>query len=475
MPTSKELKDEGNRFFKEKKFKKALDAYEAALLLSSDDHILLTNRAFAHIKLENYASAVKDSSAAVNMNPNFAKGYYRRGAAYFSLGFFAKAFKDFKYAAQLEPKSVEIRSRLKEADIQLRKHKFEAAISVGNDDVQIKISDSINLKEIPIEESYTGPKMIDDSKVTKEFIDDMINEFKHQRKIHKRFAYAILLLVKQYLVVIPNIYTVTVSQEKKITLCGDVHGQFFDLCNIFKINGEPSEDNPYLFNGDFIDRGSFSAEVMFTLFAYKCAYPSWVHLNRGNHETKDMNSIYGFSGEICEKYGTKMMTLFDEIFCCLPLGCVINNKIFVVHGGLFSRNGVMISDINSINRFCEPSKDGLFCELLWSDPCEDLGRSPSKRGIGISFGPDITEEFLQKNHLSLIVRSHEVKENGFEVTHNGKLITVFSAPNYCDQMQNKGAFIIIDNALTPKFHTFESVWHPDLKPMIYANPLFQSF
>ena len=474
MPSS-ELKEEGNRLFKEKKFKKALDAYGEALLLSNQDYALLTNRAFAHLKLENYASAVKDASAAVDINPSIAKGYYRRGAAYFSMGTFAKAVRDFKFAARLEPKSLEIRKRLKESEIQLRKHKFELAIAVEDDAVISKISESINLSEISVEESYTGPRMKNDFLVTKEFIDAMVSEFKQQRKIHKRFAFAILLLTKQYLIDISNIYDFTISDGCRITLCGDIHGQFYDLCNIFELNGEPSEENPYLFNGDFVDRGSFSAEVIFTLFAYKCAYPSWVHLNRGNHETKEMNSMYGFSGEICDKYGKEMMYLFDEIFCYLPLGCVLNKKIFIIHGGLFSRDGITIDDINNVNRFCEPSKDGVFCELLWSDPCEIKGRSPSKRGIGISFGPDVTEEFLEKNALSLVVRSHEVKDDGYEVTHNGKLITVFSAPNYCDQMQNKGAYIVVDSSLTPKFHTFDSVWHPNLKPMIYANPLLQSF
>jgi serine/threonine-protein phosphatase 5 len=472
---SSELKEEGNRLFKENKFKKALDVYGEALLLSSHDYALLTNRAFAHLKLENYASAVKDASTAIDINPDIAKGYYRRGAAHFSMGNFGTAAKDFKLAARLEPNSLEIRKRLQESRIQLRKCKFEEAIAVEDDAVITKISDSINLSEISVEESYTGPKMTSDSLVTKEFIDAMVTEFKQERKIHKRFAFAILLQTKKHLIDLPNICDFTVNDGCRITLCGDIHGQFYDLCKIFEINGEPSEENPYLFNGDFVDRGSFSAEVVFTLFAYKCAYPSWVHLNRGNHETKDMNSMYGFSGEIRDKYGKEMMCLFDEIFCYLPLGCILNKKIFIIHGGLFSRDGITIDDINNVNRYCEPSKDGIFCELLWSDPCEFKGRSPSKRGIGISFGPDVTEEFLHRNDLSLMIRSHEVKDEGYEVTHDGKLITVFSAPNYCDQMQNKGAYIVVDSSLTPKFHVFDSVWHPDLKPMIYANPLLQSF
>ena len=189
MPSS-ELKEEGNRLFKEKKFKKALDAYGEALLLSNQDYALLTNRAFAHLKLENYASAVKDASAAVDINPNIAKGYYRRGAAYFSMGTFAKAVRDFKFAARLEPKSLEIRKRLKESEIQLRKHKFELAIAVEDDAVISKISESINLSEISVEESYTGPRMKNDFLVTKEFIDAMVSNLNSNVK----FINVLLLL-----------------------------------------------------------------------------------------------------------------------------------------------------------------------------------------------------------------------------------------------------------------------------------------
>jgi len=102
-------------------------------------------------------------------------------------------------------------------------------------------------------------------------------------------------------------------------VCGDIHGQFFDLCNIFELNGEPSEDNPYLFNGDFVDRGSFSVEVVLTLFAFMCLCPESLRLIRGNHETSAMNKLYGFDGEVRAKYNGKLADLFQEIFCCLPL------------------------------------------------------------------------------------------------------------------------------------------------------------
>lgn len=101
-----------------------------------------------------------------------------------------------------------------------------------------------------------------------------------------------------------------------------------------------------------------------------------------------------------------------------------------MHGGLFSRDDVTLKEIREIDRNRQPPEEGLMCELLWSDPQPQLGRAPSKRGVGVQFGPDVTHNFLAMNNLSYIVRSHEVKTDGYEVGHDGKCITVFSAPNY---------------------------------------------
>ncbi|RVW21083.1 Serine/threonine-protein phosphatase 5 [Vitis vinifera] len=136
------------------------------------------------------------------------------------------------------------------------------------------------------------------------------------------------------------------------------------------------------------------------------------------------------------------------------------------NGGLFSVDGVKLSDIRAIDRFCEPPEEGLMCELLWSDPQPYPGRGPSKRGVGLSFGVDVTKRFLQENNL----------DEGYEIEHDGKLITVFSAPNYCDQMGNKGAFIRFEAPdMKPNIVTFSAVPHPDVKPMAYANNFLRMF
>uniref|UniRef100_A0A1B0DE22 Serine/threonine specific protein phosphatases domain-containing protein n=1 Tax=Phlebotomus papatasi TaxID=29031 RepID=A0A1B0DE22_PHLPP len=209
-----------------------------------------------------------------------------------------------------------------------------------------------------------------------------------------------------------------------------IHGQFFDLMNIFKINGLPSESNPYLFNGDFVDRGSFSIECIFTLFGFKLLYPDHFFLARGNHESVTMNQMYGFTGEVIAKYSSTMSDMFTQVYNWLPLCHCINDRVLVMHGGLFSQDNVSLDDLRKIERNRQPPDEGLMCELLWSDPQPQIGRGPSKRGVGIQFGPDVTEAFCQFNKLDYVVRSHEVKHLGYEEAHNGKCITVFSAPNY---------------------------------------------
>jgi len=89
-----------------------------------------------------------------------------------------------------------------------------------------------------------------------------------------RYAFAILLAAKAILAELPSVLEVPVPPGTHLTVCGDVHGQFYDLLNIFEINGLPSMENPYLFNGDFVDRGSWSLEVILTLLAFKCLYPT---------------------------------------------------------------------------------------------------------------------------------------------------------------------------------------------------------
>lgn len=345
--------------------------------------------------------------------------------------------------------------------------------SVGyGEEVCAAPSETVNLDLIEDDYSYEGP-VYRSGEITVEFCLELMEWQREQKTLMKRYAYEIVLDAIKLLRNLDTVVSVEVPEGEEITVCGDIHGQYYDLLNILEMNGCPSECNPYVFNGDLVDRGSFSVEVVLALFAWKLLYPQHLHLARGNHETRHMNRIFGFEGEVRSKCDEGLYALFCEAFCFLPLCHVINNKVFVVHGGLFSQDDVTLDDIRQVDRVREPPDEGLMTEMLWSDPQPGWGRAPSKRGVGVAFGLDVTENFLETNGLELVIRSHEMKEDGFEVEHGGKLITVFSAPNYCDQMGNMGAYIRLDGAtMTPTMRSFAAVPHPPVMAMQYANPLF---
>jgi serine/threonine-protein phosphatase 5 len=393
------------------------------------------------------------------------KGYYRCGSAKLALGKHQEALKYFRQVVKIVPNDKDARLKLQECEKTVKRLAFERAIAAE----QKSAFDDVKLEDISIEPSYEGIHM--PTPISVDFVQNMLNEFKNQKKIHKKYVVSILIQIRQLLSSLPTLVEINISDGEHFTVCGDVHGQFYDLFNIFELNGMPSETNPYLFNGDFVDRGSFSVEVILTLFAFKLLYPNHMYLARGNHESRSMNKMYGFEGEVKAKYSEAVFEMFSEVFCLLPLAHVLNKKVLVVHGGLFSDDNVTLDDIKKIDRNKEPPDTGLMTELMWSDPQPFPGRSPSKRGVGIAFGPDVTERFLSKNNLELVVRSHEVKDEGYVVEHNGKCITIFSAPNYCDQVGNKGAFIRFDSTLKPNFTSYSAVPHPPVRPMFYANNL----
>lgn len=282
-------------------------------------------------------------------------------------------------------------------------------------------------------------------KITLDYVTAMIDEVKEGRIIHEGTVFEILERIGPVLQKINNVQRLPILEGNRITVCGDIHGQLEDFLTIFELNGLPSEQNHYLFNGDFVDRGDKSVEVMVVMFALKLLYPNAMHLNRGNHEARDMNTQHGFEEEVLSKYNAAMFDQFCQCFSYLPLAAVIQEKIFVVHGGMSWQDGLLISDIEEIDRFCEvPPDDSLFEDLLWSDPAEEEGRFENERGCGCVFGPDVLWNFCDTNGLEFVIRSHECVDDGFEWWFDDRFVTVFSASNYCGMSGNKGAFIIID-------------------------------
>lgn len=468
---AEEFKAKGNEFFKNAKYDQALEAYTNAIKSGVTTGKLLAvyyaNRAFCNIKLENYGFAITDGDEAVKADPTYPKGYYRRGSAYFALAKHDNALANFKQVVSIAPGDADAKEKLAIVQKIVKEKKFAECISVEGAKEELNMN---SFKDLVVPESYKGPSLTDADNVTVEWVVALMEFLQDQKTLHKKYLWLILLKARDILKALPTLVDVEVPKGKEITVCGDTHGQYYDLLNIFKLNGNPSKENPYLFNGDFVDRGSFSVEVILTLLAWKVHDPECMHLTRGNHEAKSLNKLYGFEGEVTHKYDPKTMDLFSDVFNCLPLCYVLNSKVMIVHGGLSSKDGVKLDDIRKINRFSEPPEDGLFTEILWSDPHKEKGRHPSKRGVGVQFGPDVAHNFLNDNKLEILVRSHEMKPNGYEVEADGRVITIFSAPNYCDQMGNKGAWIRFNGSdMKPKFTTFNAVQHPKVPVMAYAR------
>ncbi|KAK4631388.1 Serine/threonine-protein phosphatase T [Fulvia fulva] len=461
-----ELKNKGNEAFKNKDWPTAIECYTKAIEANDQEPSFYTNRAQANIKLEAYGYAVADATKAIEINPNFVKAYYRRAVANTAILKHADAIHDWKMVVRKNPADKVAKAQYEACQKLVKRDAFLKAIEVAD---APSAAEGLDLENMTVEDSYDGLRLKDE--MTPEFIDDMITRFENGKKIHKKYVYQIILAVKDLVYNEPTMVETHVPEGKSITVCGDTHGQYFDLLNIFRTNGFPSEEHHYLFNGDFVDRGSWSCEIALLLYAYKWKYPKSFFLNRGNHETDDMNRMYGFEGECKHKYSERVFKLFSESFSALPLATLIGDKYFVLHGGLFSDDETSLDDIRKLDRHSQrqPGQSGLMMEMLWTDPQTAPGRGPSKRGVGLQFGPDVTKRFCEKNGLKAIIRSHEVRMEGYEEEHDGHCITVFSAPKYCDSTENKGAYINIGPDYELKYVQFDAVPHPDIKPMAYAN------
>jgi len=238
--------------------------------------------------------------------------------------------------------------------------------------------------------------------------------------------------------------------EAPIKICGDIHGQYYDLLRLFEYGGFPPEAN-YLFLGDYVDRGKQSLETICLLLAYKIKYPENFFLLRGNHECASINRIYGFYDECKRRYNVKLWKTFTECFNCLPIAAIIDEKIFCMHGGL-SPDLKAMEQIRRVVRPTDVPDTGLLCDLLWSDPDKDIqGWGENDRGVSFTFGSDVVSNFLKRHDLDLICRAHQVVEDGYEFFAKRQLVTLFSAPNYCGEFDNAGAMMSVDETLMCSF------------------------
>jgi serine/threonine-protein phosphatase 2A catalytic subunit len=239
-----------------------------------------------------------------------------------------------------------------------------------------------------------------------------------------------------------------------VTVCGDIHGQFHDLMELFKIGGKCPDTN-YLFMGDYVDRGYYSVETVSLLVALKCRYKDRLTILRGNHESRQITQVYGFYDECLRKYGSaNVWKYFTDLFDYLPLTALIDHSTFCLHGGL-SPSIDTLDQVRSLDRFQEVPHEGPMCDLLWSDPDDRSGWGISPRGAGYTFGQDISETFNHTNGTSLVARAHQLVMEGYNWCQEHNVVTIFSAPNYCYRCGNQAAIMEIDEKGQQHFIQFD--------------------
>lgn len=263
-----------------------------------------------------------------------------------------------------------------------------------------------------------------------------------------------------------------------LTICGDIHGQYYDLMKIFKREvGGSVEENTYLFLGDYVDRGAFSIECLLYLYSLKLSHPRSVFMLRGNHECQHLTEYFTFKKECTHKYSQRVYEACTASFRALPVAAVVDNRFFAVHGGI-SPSLITLDDLRKLNRFQEPGSHGLLCDLLWSDPVQEYGNEEqarikpgttfldnASRGCSYFFTYEAVCQFLERNGLLGVIRGHEAQDHGYSMYKRTpakkfpSVITIFSAPNYLDIYKNRGAVLKYANK-SITIRQFNSSSHP---------------
>ncbi|KAF0022552.1 hypothetical protein F2P81_025178 [Scophthalmus maximus] len=252
---------------------------------------------------------------------------------------------------------------------------------------------------------------MEDKSFTKE-LDQWIEQLNECKQLTENQVRTLCEKAKEILTKESNVQEVRCP----VTVCGDVHGQFHDLMELFKIGGK-SPDTNYLFMGDYVDRGYYSVETVTLLVTLKVRFQERITILRGNHESRQITQVYGFYDECLRKYGNaNVWKYFTDLFDYLPLTALVDGQ-------------------------------GPMCDLLWSDPDDRGGWGISPRGAGYTFGQDISETFNHANGLTLVSRAHQLVMEGYNWGHDKNVVTIFSAPNYCYRCGNQAAIMELDDTL----------------------------
>ncbi|XP_075853857.1 serine/threonine-protein phosphatase with EF-hands 2 [Microcebus murinus] len=200
-------------------------------------------------------------------------------------------------------------------------------------------------ESVEVPDSYVGPRL--SFPLLPAHATALVEAFRLRQQLHARYVLHLLHEAKKHLVQLPNITRVSTCYSEEVTVCGDLHGQLDDLIFIFYKNGLPSPERVYVFNGDFVDRGKDSVEILMVLFAFMLVYPKEFHLNRGNHEDHMVNLRYGFTKEVMNKYkihGKKILRTLQDVFRWLPLATLVDEKVLILHGGVSDTTDLELLD-----------------------------------------------------------------------------------------------------------------------------------
>ncbi|KAL8410057.1 hypothetical protein RB594_008233 [Gaeumannomyces avenae] len=313
----------------------------------------------------------------------------------------------------------------------------------------------------------TDEQFFEDETHEKPDINFLKTHFYREGRLTEEQALWILKKGTEVLRAEPNL----LEMDAPITVCGDVHGQYYDLMKLFEVGGDPKETR-YLFLGDYVDRGYFSIECVLYLWSLKIHYPNSLWLLRGNHECRHLTDYFTFKLECKHKYSENVYDACMESFCSLPLAAVMNKQFLCIHGGL-SPELHTLDDLRSIDRFKEPPTQGLMCDILWADPLEEFGQEKTNdfflhnhvRGCSYFFSYHAACSFLEKNNLLSIIRAHEAQDAGYRMYRKTRttgfpsVMTIFSAPNYLDVYNNKAAVLKYENNVM-NIRQFNCTPHP---------------
>ncbi|CAA7262516.1 unnamed protein product [Cyclocybe aegerita] len=319
------------------------------------------------------------------------------------------------------------------------------------------------------------------------FVGDGTRKKVNHEYLKKHFFHEGRLTERQALHILDEATNILAREENMVpvkspvTICGDIHGQYYDLMKMFDVGGS-LQDSTYLFLGDYVDRGDFGIECLLYLYALKIANPTRMYLLRGNHECRHLTEYFTFKKECLHKYSENVYEACLRSFCALPVAALVDGKFFCVHGGI-SPQLVHLSDLASINRHQEPGSHGLLCDLLWADPISNFGQEnePTANGPGLERGTTFTHnatrgcsyfytydavcQFLDRNGLLTVIRGHEAQDAGYTMYRKTpkrnfpSVITIFSAPNYLDVYHNRGAILKYANK-NITIRQYNSTSHP---------------